>query len=745
MRHALLAFVLAVPGLAMPSSAAAPAPEAELPISKALPLAKALLGQGVTKLSIPELERGVDQRLSRLLVGGGHAALDTPKDIEELVVLAIQVQALKARGENSRGLRAAALSTAYMVHLAGHAYTTRTHVRESFDALLERLSEDQKPGYRLLLQSLPKMRDYGKSWFPTALSGVQKDDPNQAWVHNQRGLWLFREGRYEQAAEAFAIALTTGMKARYAQSLYRALLKGGKTTQAAELQARTIKLEPMLAGSLEQIRVGVEDDRLTAHYERFPKKATLIESLAQTHRYLRLGRVHAAEVLAAELLASTPGDPKVEDTIAEIYATINKPGRLSALLSTAEKRGPLSVRLREARVAQTIQSRIDKVLEGKAHTMAGHNVTEDVAAIAAVHGEQSRILAVLPDVLAAIAGWINAGNAGAMEPTKAHIAALEAAIDKGYALLPKSPEMVLLATAGYIALDQSDTAMRKIPKWRRKLAAADRGAIDFLLARMQVGYGVRRLDKALLAKGVRSLAKLNAGPGVPKHELAYALVVSRAARQVLDGKSLPEKGTAKKPGVRDVLAALPRHDLDFDVISAAGALHAKGVALTYGALLLALDDQGTARDALKEVRRVDPDSALAKLAAGQAALIGGDGGGALQLLYEGLGRAGRPSEVFAMHKWIAYTANLVNDQQRAAHHIGAMLKMWDDAAVPASVSPRSPRPLFIGDFHVGVLLKPGEPLRPELRANPLVVLVADVPHKKSELEQLVRDAAKSER
>ncbi len=732
--HAIATALLVVlaPGLAV---AAEPAALATLPVAEALPLARVILLQSnITELPPAQLADNADNLLTRLMTNEELVAIDSPTDLHRLVALAVHVQLLERRGEPSAALRRAALSTAYALHLTGHAYETRPDVKATIDGLPEAVPGDRREVFEALVASVRGMRAYGKAWFPEALQAALADAPQSAEIHDQRGLFLAREGRHAEAAEAFAQAFRASERARYALNLFDALLRSDRLDDAAALEGRLRGAAPALSGRLEELRRSWEDERLTAAFDAKPRaQVPLEEQVAQAHRYLRVGREGAALVLVKELLAAHVERADVRHTAAEIYVATRRFGSFEELLAAAEQVGVLDDRLREARIAAAVQLETEHLQGGPDHPLAHVDVEGDLSALSDASSDRVALIRATIAVVRPLAKVQVALAGGAEAPPAALVTEVEAAIAAGLEALPSSGDMALMAVAAYSGVDKPLTGVELIRKRLSKIDAGARDKAAALVALIEAGYAVRGRDGARLARATKQLAAFGevAPKGVDPAIWRYSRTILPLVEATIDGGSL----TAEQ--ARAALAALPRLELDLDLTAPSGRLVEGGLAASIGALLVVLDERDGAVSALKDFRRVSPTEPLARLAAGQAQLVHGDPVGAYEILSEALGVQVRSATAFAVQKWLALAANMGGDSKRGLGHMKTLLSLWDDAGAPRSVKERSPRPLFTGDFRVELWLEPGVPLAPSLRATPVLLLVPDFPHDRAEVEQLL--------
>jgi|GEM_PF-3191792 len=708
-----------------------------------LPYAKHLASAGLDREKTEALAHNVDQLLTRLQLDDQHVALDRPTDLHALLMLATEVQILLDRGEDGAPLRRAALSTAYMLHLMGHAYETRQAVRTAIDSLPDQAPPDRKSTWEALVTSVQRMRKVGRDWFAQALPGVLRDDPQNAAVHDQRGMWLLREGRFEEAAAAFAQAFRKSEIPRHALNLYEALLAAGKDDEAKRLAKRLTDAAPALAGQLEDIREEREDERATRSWEALPESRydDVAGCIAQLHRYWWRGRDGAAILLAKRLEKEHFDVPAARHAVAEAWLATERMDELQALLIRAERDGGLDSRLLEARIAWAVRMAIPTSISAASGPPADARLDADLKRLAAEGGERGKLVGHAARLLIPIGERRAELSSGREEASPKLLARFEKAAAAGLSDLPSSLEMRLLALAGYVAFGEPLDGVALAAKGLDALSEDDRRSLSLLLAQVELGYAARSRDRAKLDA---ARAKLDAiAEGLPKKRPAgwdepawkYTRAIAELASDVLDGATLSE-AAAKK-----ALATLPRPLVDFDVEAAGGAIYAQGLAATRGTLMLALDRKDEAVAAFGRLRLLAPSEPVSKLATAQVQLMVGDASGAWELLNDGLGGDLRPIEAFLARKWRAITASFAGEAEAAAREAKEQLALWDVAKAPDEVAPRSPRPLFVGDFNVGLRFMPGEPLRVDVHATPIVLLLPDAPQTRAEVEALAKKAS----
>jgi len=724
-----LAGLLAVAATSGAQAAPATPPDqpATLPIAEALPLARMILERsGVADLDAEDLTTLVDRWTTRLLIADDHAAINSAQDLQDLVSLAVVIQLLEARGEGGPALRRAAASTAFLVHAMGHAFDTREEVRATLEAFAAGVEAPHREGGEALLASVRGMRAVGRRWFPEALHASLADNPRDGTLHHQRSLWLLREDRPVEALEAAAIAFHQSGEVRHALTLYDALLTAARTEEAAELAGALLRRGPALRGRLEALAAFHAAERHTRRFERPRSAPSRAEEIAQLGHYQRLGRTYAALALARDLVSRADGSAEVLEAAAEVYVATQRFGRLAELLAGVEGEGAPSLRLREARIAGVMQARMMAAAGAEAHAFAAEDLAGDLAAVTAADRDRGRLLTHAVAMLTPVLAARRARARGESVPDDL-VLAVHAAVEAGREDLPGDPTFAAIAASTAMELERPEEGRRALERALDAARGEARETLRGVLARVEAGHAVRNRDPALLA---RALERLGAGDA-PRDR--YARVAWELAALSLDGASL---GEAR---IEAAIEALPPVERDFDTDTWEGLLEAAGAAMTLGALRLVAGHEGGGTGALTHVRRLLPDDTLGLLAAGQAQAAIGDPDGALALLMRADLEGEPEATAFMVEKWRAWLASLVGDRGATRRHIEAMMRLWDRAGMPDRVEASSLRPLFLGGTHVGFPLVRGQPLRPEVRVAPLVILVADLPHDRAELRALVAE------
>ncbi len=719
--------------------------------SAALPLAAHLLDahnpDGIAGRSDDQLADLVRVTLGRVQLDDEHLVFDDPQDVQDLVTLAAALEALSARGVDAPGLRRAAVYAAYGCHALGTAYETQAATRASVDRLP---SLAQGPGSRELLTQLAAsvrgMRALGRAWFPVALHRALDDDAKAAILHNLRGLWLAREGRHAQAADAFRQAIAVSPKADFGVHLYDELLTlareagaDGDTArrralldEAKALADKVTAGVPGAAGRLQTVARRHEDEEAAAAYDAPGARRDAASGAEQVARLTRLGRGAQAEELARALLAQYPKAPAALHAAAEVFALGRRYEDLAALCARAEEQGILDQRLLEARVAAHAQARMDHLMRGGAKPPAAlGDLRADLTRYAALAGPAGDETARALRLLLATADALRAKATGAQGAEGRVALALKMAQD-ALAAHPTSAATVRVAVGASLSLQAPDKAMALLASRLPKLAPAERAPMILLLARMELGYGARRRDGALMDRGLGRLAGLTVEGAQQQAVLRYTRLVAPVARAALAGtrEAVEDaaRAVAEDLGVPSVLEGLMELDRRFDRSTEEGRRNAMAVALSAGALAVARNYEGLARVVLKKARYyAGGEDPLGLLADGQAQVADGDLAGAFGRLTRAAALATRPAVRFAARKWLILAANKAGDARAAQEVVGPLLEDWGPAKIPDRVEAGVPLPVFAGDFQVNVGVAHGEPLSPQATASPLLLLVPDFP------------------
>ncbi len=719
-------------------------------VSDRLPLAARILAESDLSTAPTTQLLGQIRRLTnRLLLGDEDLGLDTPADLHDLVLLATTVQVVVDRGETSRGLDIARMTTSFMVHAVGYTFDTQPTMRESLSQLLEQVPSNARDSYVDLLASLRAMRQLGKDWFPHTLHAVLDRDRDLAIAHNQRGHWLDREKRPADAAAAFQQAFVISEAPHHAINLHRTLLKVDKPEAARRLYERVTDGAPGLAARLDLAQQRYKDEQATRAYEAGRDGAPPAVAAAQLASYQRLGRLGPALFLAKQLVADHPTDLQVQQSAADLYLSQQRFGSLLSLVDEAEQSGApggLDAQLRDARIAAIVHARV--TADPQLAAIAARDLDSDLAALKEREPERGALVGHAARILLAIGQWKAANERGEKTPTSDVLNTVKGEVAAGLKAFPRSLTMARLALAAYVGVDRPDQALKTADTSAKRLKGDDRLALRFMTAQVRAGYGVQRGDKKLVRRALATYKTLRREfkargaladpdkmpPGMDLGTWHLATVTAQLASQTLDGAPLDAKDAGKgRLSAEEAINRLPKPRVAFDESSSAGRKRSLALVATLGALLVSTGNHDVTPLLLKQVRRLEPKSSFAKLAAGQAAVMTGDPAGARGLLDAGLTMKPAPGIGFLTLKWLSYASNLMGDKARGAEELRLLLNIWDLAGVPDVVQSRSPRPVFMGDFSVSIHKRPGMPLEPRIEIVPVIALVPDVAHDRKAL------------
>lgn len=705
----------------------------------ALPYARLLVEAGVAARPAEELRVSVDRLLSRLLVDDERANFDRSADLHALMRLIVEVRALEGLGGGAELARVSA-TTAYLAHLMGFAYATRPNVRDAIEALPTQVPAERRAVFEALVESVRRLRAVGGRWLERAMREAVAAHPRDATLHNQRGMWRLREDQHTAAAEAFALAFRASERPRHALNLYDALLAAGRDADAAALAKRVVREAPATKARLEAMAAVRADLRATERYEADREAADQAARIAQAGRYWRLDRGGAAILLADELVKAYPDDPEALAMAASIYLGTRKDAALRALLARAAGAdGPLDprrpdARLIEARIAFAVRSRVERRL-GKAgdETDEAH-LDADLAAIAASGGERGELIAHAARMLEPLARFQVARGDDATRAADE----VRARAGEAMAALPRSADARLLALAGYVGINAAADGVRAISGRLDGLARGERLQLESLLARVRLGRAARARDADGVAEARAALDGIAKGvgdkapAGFDEAAWRYARAIGPVVAEAIGG------GPVSLKTARAALGALPASEVAFDGSSAEGKLGEGALAATRGALLARLDEGPEAARALSRARRWTPDEPVARIAAAQAQLMAGDVEGAWELLTAIDVAGARPTEAFAVHDWLGRCADIAGEVAERRRHAASMVTLWEEAEMPEDVATGALLAVFLGDFDVGIVLEPGEPLRVRLMAAPVVALLPAAPLSRADVEALAK-------
>lgn len=661
--------------------------------------------------------------LRRLLLDEGQVAIAAPRDLHDAVLLATASALLTGAAGEAAADRLDAVRAAYVVSAAGRAVAERAGLREALAGLGATTASERTRGlFAALGQSAGGLSAVGTAWFPEALHAALADGAGDAELHHLRGLWLEHEGRGAEAADALLAAVKARPTVPAMVDQYRALVGAGRASDAATLAKALVPRAPGVAGTLAGVLEAAGDRAMTAVYEDPRYQPGVDERLAQALRYRRMGLMGKALATVEALQRAAPEDVRVRELSAEMWLESERFGRVYALCDAAEAQGALTRRLVEARVAAGATV---PLAGGRDETVPARDVRGDLAQLRAMGGDEATARAVA--LVLALAA----------EPPSRE--AVEAAIREVAAADLERFATSRLVAAGWLALGQPEQAMWALAGRLATARGADWQALVALLAGLEVSYGTRRGDRALVARGVDRLEGAGEAPAV-------GLAALTAYHRIVGGRIVAwaaDPGGRARPGAADeeALAGLSGLVDRLDVTVAAEREAARAAAVTSGALLAWKGEREQAIAAMSVARRIGPTDALGWLVAGQAAVIGGDAAGALTAFDEALAAGAGPRLGFAVHKWAALAANRSGDEAAMREHFRAMLALWEAAGAPEVQVGERPLALASGEAGLAVRLWPGEPLTVAVDVSPIVVLLPDFPHDRAEVRAVVGDAA----
>ncbi|MFO0745343.1 MAG: hypothetical protein U1F43_06675 [Myxococcota bacterium] len=739
----ILIACVVVAAFSAPPPAPAPAPPALPPITDALPFTKLLAGD-MANLPDDQLLTVAEHMRSRLFLDEATTVIEVASDLELALRFATAVQLLEARpsvanGPQAPALRAAARSAAFLLHSTGFAYETREDVRASVEAILPAQNAPNRAAVEAMITSVRAMRAYGNAWFPLALSAVEKDQPDAPGSLVQEGWWLAHEGKSLEAAQVFTKSLSVAPVGDVALAAYEALLTANQPESdavAAELRTRIVKSVPVLGGQFASRLDYIEDTRATAAFEAKAGTADRDTSIAQVFRYLRVGRPGAAELLVRDVLGRWPADAQSWHAAAEAYYLLGRYESLRVLFLDAESGGHFDARLREVRIAARMMLRVHESLGEMHHPLADGDLDGDLDAYVAASGGKgstAELAAHVARMFIAIADWMGKKNGPAAGP------AFDAASKRIEALVlarPKDPEALRAALVAWAGIEKATVGVQRVSALAAKLPADQALGVSFLLARVEAGVALRERDpvgmKSALARFAAIDKILSKKPGsaaagtIDRAAYTLAATTARLAAKVLTGEpvSEPDLGLAR--------GALAGIDGAFDLSSDDGRALAQGRALTAGTLALLARDV-SAPDQFRLARAAKRDE-LGLLAGGIVQVLAGDALGAGELYERASVEATRP----AIQQWLAFAsyqaAAQTGDTASAKRALTAAVDQWDAAKLPAVAQPGSVRPLFVGDFNIGLRVSPGEPLALDIRASPVLTLIPEIVTSKAEAQ-----------
>lgn len=729
----------AAPGFGAGGSSGGSEIASKLAIVEAMPLARRAVERGdIARSSEQELAGYIGITLDGLMLDVQEPALDTPQEFQSLIGVSTALQLLEARGKATQQTRYQAAHAAYAMHLAGYRYDTRPGAHEAVESLPKTAPHEvARVELTELRDSIRAFRGFARQWFPNALHAALQDTPKDPTLHNLRGLFLLREGRAAEAAQAFDQALSLHPKVQFAVNLYRAQVERGDVNEAIvqRLYEGLVKQAPGVRGSLERIRERYADRAATAAFEAPGSRPSLDEKIRQVARYIRLDRSPAALVVVRDLLDHHSKSTAAIVAAAEAYLSWEHFDKLVSLLDSAKARQIDDRRLLEVELVAVGRAQLAKVQGQPTHAIAERDLDALLAAYRArVMGPEADLIERTMRVFLLTAKARREAGADGEAP-KAIRDAIEALTKEGLQRHPSDPRMIDLAVGAQLGLSGASAGIKALEEM---LAGGTLGPgisayATFLLARLEAGLSIRKYDPAPMNKALERLARLDpkaSGGLVSPAEHAYVSTVAQVAVAAMSGKR------AAVDAVRQ--EAIKRLDplIDaFEVTDSRGALLAQSTAMALAALAFGADN-AMAHRALQRTRMHGPRD-LGLLGYGLAAILRGDPQLGLNVLSAVTGPEQRPGQRFAAHKWSALAGNQAGAVEVTRQHLKNTLELWDAAGQPEAVEDRVPRPIFVGDLTVSVGLSPGEPLAPDIRIAPVVVLVPDFAHDKGEVTKLL--------
>ena len=319
------------------SAVAAKAPTTPVSHARSLP-AVATVADELSEQPIEALQRYQRGLLTRLLLDQGRVAMAQPDALHSAIVLAAVCVVLTERGATASPLSLARAT--YAIHAAGHAYRTRPSLRAAVSALEESATDPEvRAVFAQLQASAPKLEALGRRWFPEALQAARTSADARRELDLLRGLWLEREGRLSQAAEALGKSVKAKATVASTIDLVRVLAHDGRTKSARKLATRLRTRAPGVGGVLDAVLQGAEDTAATAVYEGRSRPPKVEAQLLQVSRYARLDRVSDAEAILTPLVAGALGQPGVFEAATRVSTRrAGASGKASASAISCAKR-----------------------------------------------------------------------------------------------------------------------------------------------------------------------------------------------------------------------------------------------------------------------------------------------------------------------------------------------------------------------------------------------------------------------
>jgi tetratricopeptide (TPR) repeat protein len=690
-------------------------------LERQVPLA-ALLRPELAQQAPGELRAYRRTLLRRLLLDEGHVAIEAPRDLHDAVLLAtVSALLVGAAGEDGPA-RMDAVRAAYVVFMAGGAARDRGELRRGLEGLpATTKSARTRELFAALTASVAGLENVGRDWFPAALHEALDDGPGDAELHHLRGLWLEREGRAAEATNALLASVESRPTVPAMVDLYRLLVDEGRRADASTLAKALVPRAPGVAGSLQAVLERAGDGAMTAVYEDPRNQPSVDDRLAQAVRYRRSGQMERALATLEALDREAPEDVRVRELAAALWLETERFGRLAALFDTALAGGGLSRRLLEARVAAVATARLQRARGAAGHALAELEIGPDLGKLEAMEVGAATVRAL--ELVLALAAQ------------RSERAGVEAAIAKLGAADSTGLETSRLMAAAWLALGEPDRAMWALAQRLPGLDVADGTAVSLLLASLELNYGAKTGDRGLVARALDRLERTPEPSAVGLAALRdyHRLVAGRIGAWLRDKRGRVGAGAEDGEALEALLPLVDR--LDPTVATERAA--ARGAALSAAAIYAWRGEREQAIAALAVARRIGPADALGWVAAGQAAVIGGDAAGALTAFDEALAAFPTARVAFVARKWAALAANRLGDAEAMREHFRAMLALWDAAGAPEVRAGDRPYVLASGEAGVAVRLEPGEPLRVAVDVAPIVVLLPDFPHDRAEIQSVV--------
>ncbi|MDP6942549.1 MAG: hypothetical protein QF464_00240, partial [Myxococcota bacterium] len=267
-------------------AAKTPPPATPQEHARALPAVAAIASELADEQTEP-LRRYQRALLTRLLLDQGRVAVSRPQALHDATVLAAVCVVVAERAEpGSDDSPLALVRAAYVVHAAGHAYRHRPALRAAVAQLARSARGDEaRTLFTQLAASAEGLEALGRRWFPTALHAAHARGEHARELDLLRGLWLEREGRMVQAAEAIGRAVAAKATVASTIDLVRVLAHAGKGGAARKLADQLRARAPGADGVLDAVLQGADDAAGTLAFARGPRPTEVPALLAQVQRY----------------------------------------------------------------------------------------------------------------------------------------------------------------------------------------------------------------------------------------------------------------------------------------------------------------------------------------------------------------------------------------------------------------------------------------------------------------------------